>query len=75
MVSSRILPFALRSGSHFFLRFFRWLEANRAEREAGQGRAFFAFIGANAKTLDSASALGTLSSEKMGPLYFPRRLR
>lgn len=28
-------------GSHFFLTFFRWLEANRAEREPGQARTFF----------------------------------
>lgn len=28
--------------SHFSITFFRWLEANRAERETGQGRAFWA---------------------------------
>jgi len=33
-------PFALRPSSHFFLPFFRWLEANRAEREPGQARTF-----------------------------------
>src|SRR5208283_2962391 len=44
--------FALRPGSHFFLTFFRWLEANRAEREPGQGRAAFcAFIGAQRRPL------------------------
>ena len=42
MVSSLILPFAPPPGSHFFLTFFRWLEANRAEREMSQGRAFWA---------------------------------
>src|SRR5208282_5878090 len=34
--------FALRPGSHLFLTFFRWLEANRAEREASPGRAVLA---------------------------------
>src|SRR5208282_4312974 len=34
--------FALRPGSHLFVTFFRWLEANRAEREASPGRAVFA---------------------------------
>jgi hypothetical protein len=42
MVSCRDLPFPLGPGSHFFLTFFRWLEANRAEREPCQGRAVFA---------------------------------
>lgn len=42
MVSLRILLFALRPGSHFFLTFFRWLEANRADREMSQGRALSA---------------------------------
>src|SRR5580658_6318171 len=32
----------LRPGSHFFLTFFRWLEANRAERGPCQGRAVLA---------------------------------
>jgi hypothetical protein len=42
MVSWLITAFALRPRSHFFLTFFRWLEANRAEREMSQGRAFWA---------------------------------
>ncbi len=36
-----------------------------------RARGFGAFIGANAETLDSAPALGTLSSEKMGDHRFP----
>lgn len=69
MVSLRILPFALRPRSHFFLTFFRWLEANRAERESGQARAFWARRASGrseAQRLDPAPALGTLFSEKMG---------
>jgi len=42
MVSSLILLFPPAPGSHFFLTFFRWLEANGAEREMSQGRAFWA---------------------------------
>ena len=39
-----------------------------------RARGFCAFIGANAETLDSAPALGTLSSEKRGDHRFPSPL-
>jgi hypothetical protein len=43
MVSSPYLLFPSRPLSlPFPITFFRWLEANRAEREASQGRAHFA---------------------------------
>src|SRR5664279_5005490 len=38
-------------GSHLFLTFFRWLEANRAEREPCQGRGCGAIIGAKRRPL------------------------
>ena len=49
-------------------------------KQSGEGavsraRDFGASIGANAETLDSAPALGTLFCQKMGTLLLPGRLR
>jgi hypothetical protein len=86
MVSGCNLPFPLRPGSHFFSHIFSIAGSKQSgEGAVSRARGFCAFIGANAETLDSAPALGTLSNEKMGsPLpvaagffsrrFFPRRL-
>ena len=69
MVSSSSRLSRRAPDSHSSITFFQWLEANRAEREPGQARAFWArrASGRNeVERLDAAPALGTLSSEKMG---------
>jgi hypothetical protein len=79
MVSSLVLRSPSCSDSHFFLTFFRWLEANRAERGDGsRARGLCAFIGAQRRPLTRLprSVHSPAKKWEISPaLFFSTRLR